>query len=230
MKLLVSVARAEEVRLAVEAGADIVDAKEPAFGALGAVSSEELTAIAAALSSARPLSVALGDATDERAVATAVRSAASMGASFVKLGFCGISSAAGARVLAGVAVAAARDVAKSEVILVAYADATRCSSLEPHDMLDVAADAGAHGVLLDTCRKDRGDLFSLISPANVERWVRRSQAAGMLAALAGSLDAAGVALAADIGADVAGVRGAACDGGREGRISAERVALLAAAF
>ncbi|MCU0620652.1 MAG: (5-formylfuran-3-yl)methyl phosphate synthase, partial [Gemmatimonadales bacterium] len=50
--------------------------------------------------------------------------------------------------------------------------------------------------------------------------------AGVLLALAGSLRAVDVVTVAALGADVVGVRGAACDGGREGRISPARLAAL----
>ena len=52
--------------------------------------------------------------------------------------------------------------------------------------------------------------------------------ADVLIALAGQLRPEDVALVCDLGADVAGVRGAACDGGRSGRVVAEKVGLLKA--
>jgi hypothetical protein len=46
-------------------------------------------------------------------------------------------------------------------------------------------------------------------------------------ALAGKLQADDLAFVRDAGADIAGVRGAACDGARTGRVSAEKVRQLA---
>ena len=51
----------------------------------------------------------------------------------------------------------------------------------------------------------------------------------MIAALAGKLRVTDLSFVRDCGADVAGVRGAACDDGRHGRVSADRVRLLCAA-
>jgi uncharacterized protein (UPF0264 family) len=48
----------------------------------------------------------------------------------------------------------------------------------------------------------------------------------LLVALAGKLTADDLAFVRDAGADIAGVRGAACDGGRTGRVSSDKVALL----
>jgi len=50
----------------------------------------------------------------------------------------------------------------------------------------------------------------------------------LFAALAGGLSGPEFALARALGADVVGVRGAACVGGRLGRVSRTRVALLRA--
>ncbi len=78
MRVLVSVSDANEARAALDAGADIIDAKDPGAGALGAVSTGTLRAIHAVVNGARPVSVALGDAIDEREVEDASREAAAV--------------------------------------------------------------------------------------------------------------------------------------------------------
>src|SRR5438067_2429694 len=60
MRLLVSVADAAEARAALAGGADIIDAKEPRHGALGAVAPDVLRAIRNAVAVRRPVSAALG--------------------------------------------------------------------------------------------------------------------------------------------------------------------------
>src|SRR2546427_8160121 len=62
MQLLVSVADASEGRAALLGGADVIDAKDPREGALGAVRPEVLGELRAAVGAGRPLSAALGDA------------------------------------------------------------------------------------------------------------------------------------------------------------------------
>src|SRR5437764_164367 len=98
MRLLVSVRGPVEACAALAGGADVIDAKDPACGALGAVSAERLAAIRRTVGAARPVSAALGDARDEGTVAAAAAAAA--GAAFVKLGFGGVTSAARAQRLA----------------------------------------------------------------------------------------------------------------------------------
>src|SRR5439155_397097 len=82
-------------------------------------------------------------------------------------------------------------------------------------------------VLRATAVKDRA-LFELLPPATVSSWVAAAHRAGLFAALAGSLRGADFATARDLGADVVGVRAAACVGGRTGRVRRARVARLRA--
>ena len=112
-------------------------------------------------------------------------------------------------------------------MLVAYADWRRAQSPAPARVLAVAADAGVAGVLLDTANKG-APLFTIESPAAVAGWITAAHAAGLFAALAGGLSGLEFARARALRADVVGVRGAACVGGRTGRVSSTRVAALRA--
>jgi uncharacterized protein (UPF0264 family) len=229
MRLLVSVADASEVRAAIDGGADIIDAKDASRGALGAVAPAVLAAIVAAVGGERPVSAAVGDAGDvagiglpTSSVTTRVAGSEVPGVSFVKLGFAaGVDARQGA-VYAGSVAGALRGTGTA-VVLAAYADAAS-DRLGRDAILDIAVGCGAAGVLLDTLDKQRGQpLFALLDPEVVADWVVSAQQAGLSVALAGSLGASDVALARDIGADVVGVRGAACDGGRLGRVSVGRL-------
>ncbi len=227
MQLLISVAGPAEARAALRGGADVIDAKDPRRGALGPVSVRRLAAIRAAVAGARPLSAAVGDATSEDAVAGSVAAALSVGVAFVKLGLAGVTSETRADRLAGAARRAVEPAVVSRLVLVAYADWRSAASLPPARVVAVAAGTGAAGVLLDTATK-RVPLFAVESPAAVAAWVAAAHAAGLFAALAGGLSGPDLARARSLGADVVGVRGAACVGGRTGRVSRARVAALRA--
>ena len=227
MQLLISVAGPAEARAAVRGGADVIDAKDPQRGALGPVSLERLAAIRGAVAGARPLSAAVGDATSEEAVAGAVAAALSVGVAFVKVGFAGVTKEARARRLAVAARRAAETDVMTRLVLVAYPDWRSVASLPPARVVAVAADTGAAGVLFDTATK-HAPLFAVESPAAVAAWVAAAHAAGLFAALAGGLSGPDLARACALGADVVGVRGAACVGGRTGRVSRARVAALRA--
>ena len=222
MQLLVSVRGPGEARAALTGGADVIDAKDPRRGSLGAVSPAVLAAIFRTVGSARPVTAALGDALNERAVAHVARSAARHHVAFVKLGFAGVASESRAR---GLAAAACRG--GTGVVLVAFADWERVESLRPELIATVAGAVGAAGVLIDTAWKAT-PLFALRSPDVVGDWVAVIHEAGLFAALAGGLTDSDVATAQELGADVMGVRGAACTGGRLGTVSPERVATLVA--
>jgi hypothetical protein len=87
----------------------------------------------------------------------------------------------------------------------------------------VAAAAKAVGVLLDTAHKQGPGLRQLVSAEALTAWVARAHGMGLMVALAGRLELDDLEFVREAGADIAGVRGAACDGGRTGRISVEKV-------
>jgi uncharacterized protein (UPF0264 family) len=227
MFLLVSVATPADAAAALAGGADLIDAKDPAAGALGAVTLQTLREIRATVAGARTVTAALGDATDEDEVERTARGFAAAGARFVKVGFAGVPSPARAAALAAAAV---RGAGTSGVVAVAYADAGRAGNLPPAALLDVAARADARGLLLDTADKLGPGLCALQSPLALARLVADAHAAGLFVAMAGKLEAGDLPVLRDTGADIAGVRGAACVGGRSGVTSAERVRRLRAAM
>jgi (5-formylfuran-3-yl)methyl phosphate synthase len=229
MKLLVSVTNAAEAVDAVTGGADLIDAKDAAAGPLGPVTVDVLTQIHAQVAGLRPVSAALGDATDEHSINDAAASFARAGAAFVKVGFAEATRPEKVETLLQAAVVGARIGGElSDVIAVAYADVDRPNGSSAEALIEIAARAGAKGVLVDTADKDGPGLLALVSQDRLTRWVVRAHANGLLAALAGKLTARDLPLVAGMGADVAGVRGAACEGGRTGRVSIAKVRLLSA--
>jgi len=226
--LLVSVANAADAAAALAGGAHVIDAKDPSAGALGAVSDADLRAIHAVVGGTRILSAALGDAPDATAVERAAGAAVAAGARYVKLGFAGVRDARHARDLLDAATSGAAAGGGARVIAAAYADAEQVGALDRHAVLEAAADAGVEGVLLDTARKDGPSLTTLLSERALALWVNAAHDAGLLVALAGKLTAADLAAMHALGADLVGVRGAACVGGRAGHVSAALVRELRA--
>lgn len=227
MRLLVSVATPADARAAVEGGADIVDAKDPFAGALGAVTVARLRHIRDAVAGARPLTAALGDAGNEAEVERHAREHAEAGATLVKIGLLGTTCVDRAMALVAAAVAGL-STTTAGVVVVAYADANEAAALGSGDVIEVAARAGARGVLIDTMHKEGPGLLGVMSPGEVTDWVARGRASGLLVAVAGKLSAEDLSIIDRAGADVAGVRGAACIGGRGGHVSADLVRALAA--
>jgi uncharacterized protein (UPF0264 family) len=232
MRLLVSVRSADEVNAALAGGADIIDVKEPSRGALGAADPDVVRAVAAQVPSSIPLSVALGDPADAAGVQATVSRLAlrrEAGEAILKLGFAGTPTEIDAAKHLMAAIDTVGSGTAPTLVTVAYADWPRAGAPSPSAVVRAAAGAGAGGVLLDTFIKDGRDLFHSISPEALKRWIEEARSVGLLVAVAGSLDSGGISRLREASPDVVGVRGSACDGGRLGRVSAERVRVLRAA-
>ena len=230
MRLLVSVVDAAEALLAVAGGADIVDVKNPAEGSLGAPVPGTLMRVRDAVPADVPLSVAIGDLPSlPGTAALAALGAARSGAAYVKVGLWGTSTTDDAvEVLRAV-----RDAVDggAAVIATAYADAERVPArpLPPGDIVEAAHRAGVWGCLLDTAVKDGRGLFEWLTPEALEALVDGGHAAGLEMALAGALRAEELSLVRATGADIAGVRAAACrDGRRTAPLDADRIGRLRA--
>jgi uncharacterized protein (UPF0264 family) len=229
MQLLVSVTSPEEAATAVDGGADVIDAKDPSTGALGAVAVATLRQIHSAVAGRRTLSAALGDLDDEESAETRARAFAAVGIGFVKIGFAGVSNPALVARILSAAVRAVREVNRQEcgVVGVAYADIPRTSSIDFTRLVNAAAGAEATGVLVDTAIKDGPGLLQCVSPAMLRSWVSIAHDAGLTMALAGRLTVDDLSLLCDTGADIVGVRGAACKHGRTSRVDRDRIRTLA---
>jgi uncharacterized protein (UPF0264 family) len=223
MKLLVSVMDAQEARAAATAGADIVDVKNPAEGSLGAPSPAVIAEVRAAVPAELPVSAAIGDMPNlPGTAALAALGAARSGATFVKVGLWGVSTEDDAVTL----LRAVREAVPGAVVVAAaYADAERVAHapLAPVLLPRVARAAGVELCLVDTAVKDGRGLLEWLSP---ESLVAEAHAAGLEVALAGALRAEDLPVVRDAGADIAGIRSAACDGGRTGPLVPERVRAL----
>lgn len=225
MQLLVSVISAEEVAAALGGGADIVDVKNPAEGSLGAPAPADLRRIRACAPHPQKVSVAIGDVPDlPGTVALAALGAAACGADYVKVGLRGPRTEAAAVRLMRAVCDALADYPAVSVIAAAYADAVRADTLDPRLLPHIAQAAGVSGCLLDTAVKDGRPIFEFLPADVIGSLVREAHNAGLLFALAGSLNPASLPLIRDLGVDVVGVRSAACrDGRRAGPLDASRV-------
>lgn len=230
MRLLVSVSDVAEAEAALAGGADIIDAKDPLRGALGRVELEAMRRIAAACAGCAPVTAALGEAAGLDDIESLAAAFASAGALFVKVGLAGVQSRAQmlAALRSAVRGASISDASEKGVMAVAYADAERASSPSPDEVMSAAVECGAAGVLLDTADKHGPGLRGLMSFDAVRQWVVAGHERGLLIAVAGKLSAEDIDWLTPLGIDIVGVRGAACEAGRESRISTARVSMLRA--
>lgn len=232
MRLLVSVRSADEARAAVRGGADIIDAKDPRAGVLAPVLPEVLTAIERAVPSDLPLSVALGDIGSAAEAGNAVASLALAprpGGVYVK--FALATGAESVYEMTRGAVAAARThPAKPEVVVAACVDRLPRVEFDLREITEGGADAGAFGVLLDTAEKSGRSLLDCCDVGTLTEFTMRAHALRLRVALAGSVGAREVPRLRESGADIIGVRGAVCTGGRNGDLDAGGVMLFRTAL
>jgi (5-formylfuran-3-yl)methyl phosphate synthase len=232
-RLMVSVRNASEAAEAIAAGADVLDLKDPRRGPLGACDLTTLRAVAA-LRDRRaprvPLSAAVGPARGPRAFRLA-ELLAKFGYDAVKTGLEGLASeSAATAALARLAATARASNPGMLIIAATYADAASAGALPHRALPQVTARAGLDGCLLDTATKGGRPLTGHLDLRDLAAWVAECRAGGLIAALAGSLRETDLAAIAGAGPDLIGARGSLCDGGRNGRLDAQRVAAFRAAL
>jgi len=229
---MISVRDEVEATIAAAGGADIIDIKNPAEGSLGAQSPQVIRAIAKAIPAATPVSASIGDVPNlPGTVALAGLGAAMCGVRFVKVGLLGARTPKEAASLLEALSLALRMVDGAVgLVACAYADAALVGSLDPLHLPEAAAPF-AEGCLIDTAVKDGRTLFQCLPDAAIALFIERCHDRGLFCALAGSLQQGDFARAQAHGADIVGVRSAACAAGqRSGPLSLEKVSLLKASL
>lgn len=219
--LLVSVRSAEEAARAQAGGADLIDIKEPSSGPLGAASLQTMHEVIGRLHGQAPVSAALGELVELNEL-----DALPAGISTAKAGLASTDSSWRARFkqlsqqLAGT----------TQLIPVGYADFQEANSPELGDVLEAAISLKAPWMVIDTWNKQGPSSLEHCGTKTLTRLIGQAHAAQVAIVLAGGLSEADLPAAEACRPALVGVRGAACDGGRTGAISASRVQSLAAAL
>ncbi|OQW78632.1 MAG: hypothetical protein BVN35_02945 [Proteobacteria bacterium ST_bin11] len=199
--MLASVNSLAEALLVEAAAVDIIDLKQPARGALGALDIATVAEIVRRLQPDSCVSATIGDLPMQPAlIVPAVQAMAATGIDYVKIGFFPggdwLACIESLQVLAGQGVA---------LVAVLFAD-----TQPDFAIIDVLAKAGFRGVMMDTADKQLGSLTRLMSSDELEQFVDRVASAGLLSGLAGSLRTEDVAGLLQLGPDYLGFRGALC--------------------
>lgn len=231
--LLVSVRSAFEADEAVAGGASIVDVKEPSRGPLGRADVEVAVEVGRAIAGRAGLTLACGELAADTGIATSVALIVERlahdchpGPLAAKAGPAGLTLDRWRRAHERLRDQVSRTAGAVEVVAVAYADWPAAAAPEPMRLIEAAIAGGAATILIDTFDKAAGGLFDAAGIGPVGDWVAAAQAAGLRVALAGRLTADAIGLAAGLGADVVGVRSAACGGDRVGRVGRGHVARI----
>jgi uncharacterized protein (UPF0264 family) len=230
LKLLISPINEAEAQQAIAGGADIIDVKNPKEGALGANYPWVIRKIKTLTPKPIEVSCTLGDVPNlPGSVSLAALGAAILGVDYVKVGLYGLKTSEDAVFLLQQVCRAAKDCNPAvKVAAAGYADAQKIGSFDPLLIPEVVHKAGADVAMLDTAAKDGTNLFTCLTPDQLRRFVASAHGFGLQAALAGSLRRQDLPVVYGLGADIAGLRGAACtDSDRNrGHITRELVAEL----
>jgi len=215
--MLASVTGPEEAEIALAHGADIIDLKDGARGALGALPPETVQATVAAIRGRRPVSAVTGDLPMEpETIADAVAAMTATGVDYVKVGlFPDARRFDCVRALSRLA-------GNTKIVGVMFADL----GADP-DLLPILAEAGFAGAMLDTARKGSGRLLDHRDVAALQDFVAACRRHGLIGGLAGSLEPPDVPRLLLLAPDFLGFRGALCVGqDRTARIDPARVAIV----
>ncbi|MCC7564561.1 MAG: (5-formylfuran-3-yl)methyl phosphate synthase [Methanobacterium sp.] len=230
MLLLISPINTQEAREAINGGADIIDVKNPKEGSLGANFPWMIRNIREITPENMQVSATLGDVPYKPGtVSLAAAGAIASGADYIKVGLYGTKNYSEALEVMENVVRTV-DEFNSDAIVVAsgYADAHRVGAVDPMEIPRVAADSGSDLAMVDTAVKDGKTLFDFMNEETISKFTEETHNYGLKSALAGSVTQEQMPLLAELGCDVAGIRGAACIGGdrNSGSIHHEAVARL----
>lgn len=213
-RLLVSVVDSAEARLAHAQGADLVDAKDPEAGALGALPLATIRSIQASLPDDAITSAVAGDDDDVGRLADSALAIATTGVTFVKLGL----GRTMARV-ASIAELGRRLGGHGRFIAVLFADED-----PPLKLTEALQEAGFAGAMLDTRQKKGIRLPDLMTVGQLASFISDCRRFGLMSGLAGSLRVEDIEALAVLRPDYLGFRGGLClAGDRRGQLDPQAI-------
>jgi uncharacterized protein (UPF0264 family) len=199
--MLASVNSAAEALLVLSADVDIIDLKQPALGALGALDIAIIKQIVAGIDGRCPVSATIGDLpVRPDPVFKSVKAMAETGVDYIKIGFFPGDNWSGT-----VNKLSALTGQNLALIAVLFADTQPDLSI-----MSLLKDAGFSGVMLDTMNKQKGSLTQMMAKKEIAQFVKQAKARQLLCGLAGSLRMEDIPELIPYQADYLGFRGALC--------------------
>lgn len=205
-RFLASVTTVREALRCLNAGVDLIDCKDPATGALGALSHETVKEICRAVAGRVPVSATIGEqhrTPQERAAA--VVKMVSTGVPIIKISFSNKTNLLSE--IDAVADARRKTPQLTELTLVGVLFAEHMPDLTA---LASLKRAGFAGVMLDTGDKSSGALPDKLSGAELARFVSAAKNTDLFVGLAGSLHLAHIPPLLALNPDILGFRGGIC--------------------
>ena len=199
--LLVSVANISEAKIAIDAGVDILDMKNPAEGALGRLKLQSIAEIVALSHGKCMTSATIGDLPmHPELLANKTLKVAETGVDIVKVGFFGSGQHENCATAIG-------KVVKERTKLIAVMMADQSPDIS---VIAKLKSAGFYGVMLDTAVKDGKCLLDHMDINQINDFCRLAERFKLVVGLAGSLNPSHIQELVNIGPDYLGFRGAVC--------------------
>ena len=199
--MLASVTSVEEALIALDAGVDMIDLKNPAKGALGALEHQLVKDIVLEINHRSTVSATIGDLImDPSLIVEATKTMLETGVDIVKIGF--FDPAHHMECLDALKPLTS----KSKLVAVLFADE------KPNfDLLPLIAKTGFYGAMLDTANKKNGHLLSYLDVNDLQEFVVRASALGLETGLAGSIQISHIDNLCEAKPSYLGFRGALCE-------------------
>ncbi len=199
-RMLASVKNLEEAKRILNANVDIIDLKQPEFGALGALPVELVAEIVTKIDKKCLISATVGDLPmDADVIFNAVFTMAKTDVNFVKIGFFPEGD------WYSIIQKLSNLTNEYQLIAVLFADTNP-------DFSVLAALKKAHfsGVMLDTLNKKNGSLTDVMAQETISNFVKLAKKEQLVCGLAGSLRLENIAQLLPHNSDYLGFRGALC--------------------
>ncbi len=199
--LLVSVTTVLEAEMAISAGADIIDLKDPAKGALGALPFETINQIVNVVDGRKRTSATIGDVPmDGVLIASAINALSVLKLDYIKVGFFEADDYSAC-------IACLTDLASKGVRLIAVLFSEKSY---PSDLIGQLNEAGVIGIMLDTSIKNGETIFQGMSDPSIHHIIKSTKDKQMLLGLAGSLNITHITAIKKLKPDYVGFRGGVC--------------------
>jgi uncharacterized protein (UPF0264 family) len=199
--MLASVNSVAEALLVLSVNVDIIDLKQPASGALGALDIDLVKQIVAEIDERCPVSATIGDLPlQPDLVFNAVKTMAETGVDYIKIGF--FPDGDWLETVNKLSGLSQQNIA---LIAVLFAD-----NQPDFSFMDSLKNAGFTGVMLDTMDKQNGSLMQVMEKSEIGQFVRLAKTRQLLCGLAGSLTLEDIPGLMPYQPDYLGFRGALC--------------------
>ena len=208
-------------------GADIIDVKNPTEGPLGANFPWIIQDIVKIVPNNIETSCTIGEMPNcPGSISLAARGAATIGVNYIKVGLSGLRKKQETINLLTNIVKSVKDYnSKIKVVITGYADAKKIGSINPLMVPKITSKVQADVAMIDTANKDGSSLFNYLNEHQLSNFINEANKFKLITALAGSLKKEELTKVYSLGADIAGIRGAACTFGDsiKGQITRKRV-------